>query len=67
MEERGDFFSGYTYVPILEKIEGLRSLDEIQKEQEEKPQTTIRGGDKKNKLTPDKLKEREEFLKKFGI
>lgn len=36
VEERGDFFSGYTYVPILEKIEGLRSLDEIQKEQEEK-------------------------------
>ena len=33
--------------------------------QEEKPQTTIRGGDKNNKLTPDKLKEREEFLKKF--
>lgn len=32
-----------------------------------KSQKTIRGGDKSNKLTPEKMREREEFLKKFPM
>ena len=53
------------YDKFLEKLVLEQQQKEQLKEQEEKPQTTIRGGDKNNKLTPDKLKEREEFLKKF--
>ena len=56
------------YNAFLEKLrleEEQKEQEELLKLQEEKPQKTIRGGDKKNKLTPDKLKEREEFLKKF--
>lgn len=30
-------------------------------------QTNLRGGDKRNKLTPDKMREREEFLRKFPM
>ena len=29
--------------------------------------TTIRGGSRKNKLTPEKMREREEFLRKFPM
>ena len=36
-----------------------KELEKHKEELEQEPQTTIRGGDKKNKLTPDKLKERE--------
>ena len=56
------------YDKFLEKLaleQQQKQQEGFIKEQEEKPQTTIRGGDKNNKLTPDKLKEREEFLKKF--
>lgn len=59
------------YNTFLEKLaleQQAKEREELEKHKEEleqKPQTTIRGGDKKNKLTPDKLKEREEFLKKF--
>lgn len=44
-----------------------RQQGEPQKAVEEKKKDgkTIRGGDRKNKLTPEKLREREEFLKKF--
>ena len=38
--------------------------EEIKTDKREK---TIRGGSRKNKLTPDKMREREEFLRKFPM
>ena len=35
VESQGDFWNGYTYTPVLEKIDGLRSLAEITAEKEE--------------------------------
>jgi hypothetical protein len=35
VESQGDFWNGYTYTPVLEKIDGLRPLSEITAEKEE--------------------------------
>lgn len=59
------------YNLFLEKLaleQQAKEREELERQKEQsknEPQKTIRGGDKKNKLTPDKIKEREEFLKKF--
>ena len=62
------------YNNFLYEFEQKRLAEEKQQRQEQKEQeknnaeekeTTIRGGSKKEKLTPEKLREREEFLKKF--
>lgn len=45
------------------QINGIEAQDDYVEDIPEKTKT-LRGGEKKNKLTPDKIREREEFLRK---
>lgn len=64
VEPQGDF----TTISNEESSNGDNNQRHIEPDVDEKEQEktkTIRGGSKKNKLTPEKMREREEFLKKF--
>lgn len=54
----------YSQEPVTEEIyENIPP--EIPPQPPQQTNTNMRGGNKANKLTPDKMKEREEFLRKF--
>lgn len=54
VKKEGDFFSGYTYKPVLEKIEGLRSIEEIKTEQAEKTAEEEKAKAEKQKVRNEK-------------
>lgn len=64
-DAEGDFYGEEDLSVADETIYPV--TQEITPQTPRQEQTNLRGGDKRNKLTPDKMREREEFLRKFPM
>lgn len=61
VESQGDLWNGYTYTPVLEKIDGLRTLAEITAEKEElqRIEAEKKAAEEKAKIEKDALRDQK--------